>query len=97
MDATVSFLGERPPGVSPVAWDLVKLLRTDLEGMSAVRSYKRDAAAAADPAAEQLFDQIEQRLRAEVDQVQDLLNGRQRAGVLPPDFEMPGDDDEVDN
>lgn len=97
MGMSIASLGERPSAVSAVAWDLVTLLRNDLETISAVTICQRDAVAAEDAAAAELFGQIEHRLREEVGQLQDLLNDRQETGVLPPDFEMPTSKDEVDD
>jgi hypothetical protein len=95
MGMSIAYLGERPSGVPAVAWDLVTLLRNDLEGITALTTYKHDAGAAEELAAAELFGQIEKRLREEVGQLQDLLNNRQETVVLPPDFEMPTGEDEV--
>jgi hypothetical protein len=88
---------ERPPEVPAVVWDTVTLLNNHLEEISALTTYQRDAAEAADPIAAGLFDQIERRLREEVVQLQDVLNERQKAGTLPHDFVLPAGDEDVDD
>jgi hypothetical protein len=97
MRSSLSAAEERPPGVPAVVWDMLTVLNNDVKGITALTTYKRDAVDAADLAAAELFGRIERRLRDEVGQLQDLLNERQKAGVLPPDFEMPTGEDEVDD
>jgi hypothetical protein len=88
---------QRPGDDAAVVRDLSALMNAELESIAALGPYKRDAESAADEAAADLFGQIEQRTREDVGRLQEALAQHQPEGVLPHDFVMPKEDDEVDN
>jgi hypothetical protein len=97
MTATMVRVTERTSGVPAVVGDLVTLMNIELETITALAAYKRDAIRAEDGATADLFGQIERRMREDVGKLQELLFQHHQASVVPPDFVMPHCDDEVDD
>jgi hypothetical protein len=72
-------------GVSNVAYDLMVVLTNKLEGIAAIEEYLLDAEEAGDREVHALFARIEGRMRADVDELRDLLVGRlQQTAVFTP-------------
>jgi hypothetical protein len=88
---------QRPGDDAAVVRDLSALMNAELESIAALGPYKRDAESAKDEATADLFGQIEQRMREDVGRLQEVLVQHQPVDVLPHDFVMPKEDDEVDN
>ncbi len=64
---------EQVTGVSNVAYDLMSVLQNTLEGIAALEVYKEDARNAGDQEAQNLFEQLEQRLTGDVERLRGLL------------------------
>ena len=67
---------ERVTGVSNIAYDLLVVLSNQLEGGAAIQEYKLDADDANDREARAALEQIEQRQRQGIDELQGLLIAR---------------------
>ena len=60
---------ERVSGVPNVAYDLMVVLTNKLEGIAALEEYKLDADEAGDQEVRAAFEQLERRMREDVDQL----------------------------
>lgn len=63
-------------GVSNVAYDLMAVLTSKLEGIAAMEEYRQDAQDAGDQEAEQLFEQLQQNEAQAVTQLKQMVQSR---------------------
>lgn len=63
-------------GVSNVAYDLMAVLTSKLEGIAAMEEYRQDAQDAGDQEAEQLFERLQQNEAQAVTQLKQMVQSR---------------------
>lgn len=69
---------EQISGVPNVTYDLLVMFTNKLEGIAALEEYKMDARDAGDHEVEELFGQLEQRAREDVQRIKAFLIQRLR-------------------